>query len=518
MNAVKNYFLVTAAIFLQLNFCDLVQAQDKPSKPNIVFLFSDDQSTYSVGCYGNKDVQTPNMDQLARDGVAFDKHYNTTAICMASRSNVFTGMYEFKTGCNFTHGDMQPEVWAKSYPVLLREAGYLTAFAGKFGIEVIGKGLCESDFDYWGGGPSQTHYATKHNKSMAKYAKKYPHSTLSYGAFGQDVIRDAAAKGKPFCLSISFKAPHKPATPDPRFDHVYQGKTFAKPKNYGREFGEHMAPQSKQGRQYARWSDWKYDTDYDGQMATYHQQVYGVDYAIGMVREELKKQGVADNTIVIFTSDNGFICGSHGYGSKVLPMEESSRVPLIIYDPRSPLNGKQVRCDRLTGNIDVAPTMLDIAGLEIPDNVDGKSLMGLLQNPNEGGHEQLALMNLFGPLVGHSMTCVTRQYKYTYWWYGDQKMQPTEELFDLQNDSLELRNLASTAEGANALAEMRLRYENQCAQWKQEAVKYNDYQRYGILFDRNVPIADKEALKRKPKDQKPRRHPKRKSKPAASVK
>ena len=160
MNAVKNYFLVTAAIFLQLNFCDLVQAQDKPSKPNIVFLFSDDQSTYSVGCYGNKDVQTPNMDQLARDGVAFDKHYNTTAICMASRSNVFTGMYEFKTGCNFTHGDMQPEVWAKSYPVLLRKGGYLTAFAGKFGIEVIGKGLCESDFDYWGGGPSQTFYTT----------------------------------------------------------------------------------------------------------------------------------------------------------------------------------------------------------------------------------------------------------------------------------------------------------------------------------------------------------------------
>ena len=512
MNAVKNYFLVIVAIFLQFNFCELVRAQDKPSKPNIVFLFSDDQSTYSVGCYGNKDVQTPNMDQLARDGVAFDKHYNTTAICMASRSNVFTGMYEFKTGCNFTHGDMQPEVWAKSYPVLLREAGYLTAFAGKFGIEVIGKGLCQSDFDYWGGGPSQTHYTTKKNKSMAKYAEKYPHSTLSYGAFGQDVIRDAAKKGKPFCLSISFKAPHKPATPDPRFDHIYKGKTFTKPKNYGREFGEHMAPQSKQGRQYARWSEWKYDTDYDGQMATYHQQVYGVDYAIGMVREELKKQGVADNTIVIFTSDNGFICGSHGYGSKVLPMEESSRVPLIIYDPRSPLNGKQVRCDRLTGNIDVAPTMLDIAGLEIPDNVDGKSLMGLLQNPNEGGHEQLALMNLYGPLAGHSMTCVTRQYKYTYWWYGDQKMQPTEELFDLQNDSLELRNLASTAEGANALAEMRLRYENQCAQWKQEAVKYNDYQRYGILFDRNVPIADKEALKRKPKDQKPRRHPRRRIK------
>lgn len=111
--------------------------------PNIVFLLADDQSTYSLGCYGNTDVKTPNMDQLASDGVAFDKHYNTTAICMASRASIFTGMYEYKTGCNFTHGNMRADVWEKSYPVLLREAGYLTAFAGKFGMEVDGKALCQ---------------------------------------------------------------------------------------------------------------------------------------------------------------------------------------------------------------------------------------------------------------------------------------------------------------------------------------------------------------------------------------
>jgi arylsulfatase A-like enzyme len=170
----------------------------------------------------------------------FDRHYNTTAICMASRANVFTGMYEYKTGCNFSHGDMHADVWAKSYPVLLREAGYLTAFAGKFGIVVKGKGLCEEDFDFWGGGPGQTDYATAKNKSMQRYAEKYPHSTLSYGAFGQDVIRQSVEQKKPFCLSISFKAPHKPATPDPRFNDVYAGKKFTKPENFGREFGKHL--------------------------------------------------------------------------------------------------------------------------------------------------------------------------------------------------------------------------------------------------------------------------------------
>ena len=125
-------------------------------RPNIIFLLADDQCTYSLGCYGNQDVRTPHLDQLASDGVLFDRHYNTTAICMASRSNVLTGMYEYKTGCNFTHGDMHPQVWAKSYPILLREAGYLTAFAGKLGLEVEGKGLCQDDFDFWGGSPGQT--------------------------------------------------------------------------------------------------------------------------------------------------------------------------------------------------------------------------------------------------------------------------------------------------------------------------------------------------------------------------
>ena len=466
----------------------------KADAPNIVFLFADDQCTYSLGCYGNKDVRTPNMDQLARDGIAFDKHYNTTAICMASRASVFTGMYEYKTGCNFMHGDMRADVWAKSYPVLLRDAGYLTAFAGKFGIVVTGKGLCESDFDFWGGGPNQTRYGTRHNESMRKYADRYPHSTLSYGAFGQDVIRAAVKQKKPFCLSISFKAPHKPATPDPRFNDIYAGKKFTKPKNFGREFGEHLAPQSKTGRQFARWSEWKYDSDYDGEMAKYHQQVYGIDVALGMIRDELKAQGVSENTIVIYTSDNGFICGSHGYGSKVLPMEESSRVPLMIYDPRSPLNGKEIRCQRLTGNIDFAPTMLELANLPIPANMDGKSLLGLLADPEQGGHEQMAFINVFGALPTHSLTCLTRQHKYTYWWFDNDEMDPVEELFDTKNDPLEFKNLAQDTDSAATLNSMRKRYDVELRKWKDQAVDYNNYQRYSTLFDRSTPYNDKKVI------------------------
>ena len=497
--------VLAGAVFVQpVDGEDTDSARSSNTLPNIVFLLADDQCTYSLGCYGNDDVRTPNMDQLAKDGVVFDKHYNTTAICMASRANIFTGMYEYKTGCNFSHGDMRAKVWQKSYPILLREAGYLTAFAGKFGIKVTGKGLCESDFDFWGGGPQQTFFKTARNESMKKYAEKYPHSTLSYGAFGQDVIRAAVKQNKPFCLSISFKAPHKPATADPRFNDVYAGKTFTKPQNFGREFGEHLSPQSKSGRQYPRFSDWKYDTDYDGEMAKYHQQVYGIDYALGMIRDELKAQGVTENTVVIYTSDNGYICGSHGYGSKVLPMEESSRVPLMIYDPRSPLNGQQVRCEMLTGNIDFAPTILELAGLPVPSQVDGKSLLGLLKDPEKGGHEQLAFINTFGKMPTQSLTCLTRQHKYTYWWFGNDKMEPVEELFDLKNDPLELKSLAVVPEAEATLDSMRKRYDVELQKWKDHAVDYNNYTRYGTLFDRNVPVNEKTALlRRKPKPSAP---------------
>ena len=482
--------LIAMCPVLLINLVSLTcQAETKPLKkshPNIIYLMADDQNVLSVGCYGNKDVHTPNMDKLGQKGIVFDRHYNTTAICMASRASVFTGMYEYKTGTNFDQRNMNPEVWEKSYPVLLHKAGYLTAFAGKFGIEVDGRGLCESDFDMWGGAPGQSEYQTAKNASMAKYAKEFPHSTLSYGAFGRDVIREAVKEKKPFCLSISFKAPHRPVEPDPKFDDVYAGKTFTKPANFGREAGEHMSMQSKQGRQYTRFQSWHYDTDYDGVMAKYYQLVYGIDVAIGMIFDELEAQGIADNTVIIYTSDNGYICGSHGYASKVLPMEEASRAPLMIYDPRSSTAGKKLRCSSLTGNIDFAPTILELAGLSIPKNMDGHSLLPLLKNPEQDIHEQLSFINVWGSIPTQSLSCITKDWKYTYWWYGDSIMKPTEELYHISLDPLEMKNMASDANSLNELNTMRAKYDAGLKRWKKEAVSYNNYQQYVRLFDRTI--------------------------------
>ncbi len=459
-------------------------------RPNIIFLMSDDQATYSMGCYGTPGAKTPNLDQLAAEGLIFDNHYDTTAICMASRASVMTGMYEYKTGCNFEHGALMREHWQKSYPILLRQAGYMTAFAGKFGFEVTESPdkpgeLPEGDFDRWGGGPGQTEYETRKNPSMAKYADEYPHSTLSYGAFGRDFIVEAASTNKPFCLSISFKAPHHPVQPDPKFDAVYAGATFTKPGNFGREHGEHLSLQSRQGRQFERFHSWNYSTKYNETMALYYQQIYAIDVAVGMIRDALKTSGADGNTVVIYTSDNGFMNGSHGYGSKVIPYEESSRVPLIVFDPRNSNSGKGLRCDALTGNVDFAPTILKLAGLPVLDNIDGSDLMQLYAAPDATIHTSLPLINVWGPKKVHSYGVVTKDWKYIYWPYDDDEFTPTEELFNTTTDPLELKNLAIDPASANDLDRMRSLYDAAVDDWKKNAVPYHDYQSYGEVFSRN---------------------------------
>tara|TARA_B100000700_G_scaffold45110_1_gene47033 strand:- start:11589 stop:13100 length:1512 start_codon:yes stop_codon:yes gene_type:complete len=471
----------------------LLQAR-QTQRPNIIFLFTDDQNTYSLGCYGNEDVVTPNIDSLARDGVTFDRHYTVTAICMASRATVMTGMYEYRHGCNFGHGPLHQQHWEQSYPMLLRKQGYLTAIAGKIGFEVLPDGeekpiLPEGDFDWWGAGPGQTSYRTRQNKSMAKYADEFPHSSRSYGAFGRDFIHHAAKEKKPFCLSISFKAPHKPDQVDPMFDQVYANKTFKKPANYGREFSLQFSRQSKTGRQYERFESWGYKDDYDNQMRLYNQLVHAVDSAVGMIRAAVDEAGVADNTVIIFTSDNGFFCGAHGYGSKVLPYEEGSRVPLIIFDPRHENSGQQLRVESITGSIDFAPTILGLAGVKSPRGMDGRNLMPLYDDPGKKIHQYLELINVWGPRSCQSFGVVGQDYKYIYWPYETGDYEATQELFKISEDPLELQNLVLSGAVTKELKQIQNVYDARVRKWRAQSVPYNDYQPYGQIFDRSIPWA-----------------------------
>ncbi len=185
-------------------------------------------------------------------------------------------------------------------------------------------------------------------------------------------------------------------------------------------------------------------------------------------------------------------------------------MPMIIYDPRLPNSGKQLRSDALTGNIDFAPTMLKLAGLPIPGNMDGADLMELYRNPEESIHESLALINVYnqsGPAVTHAMAVVTKEMKYIYWGYAAEGFNATEELYHLDKDSLELVNQAGNPEYSPAMERMRKAYDGHLSHWKAEAVPYNNYQPYGTIFDRNAPWAEKEPLLPKSK---PAKKPKKK--------
>jgi arylsulfatase A-like enzyme len=470
-------------------------------KPNIIFLLSDDQTSIATGCYGNEQVITPNMDALAEEGVLFENHYNTTAICMASRAVILTGMYEYKAGCNFEHGPLRKEKFSKSYPVLLREQGYYTGFAGKFGLAVSDGNSTKhnnwdtlpiDDFDKWAGGLGQTSYQTKKNKYMLKYADKYPHTTRAYAAWAEDFIIEAKQTGKPFSMSISFKAPHLPFSPDKYFDYVYKGKKYKKPENYGAENAIHLAPQTKTGRQYKSYNFWRdSEESYQKAIKEYNQLIHGVDYALGMIRKTLEEQGIANNTIIIFTSDNGYSCGAHNFGGKVLPYEEASRSPLIIYDPRTPSDKRGVRRDAITANIDMAPTILDFAGVDIPENMDGENLRLLIDKPKKFKRETVALTNMWGNDEIQAMGVVSKNWKYIFWQYEDSIMQPTEELYDLSNDHLEMTNKATDPNVKEQLKKMRLLYDIQLTKIKEEATKDNNYQKYAVLFDRNSTEQDK---------------------------
>ncbi|MDC0584618.1 sulfatase [Bacteroidales bacterium] len=470
-------------------------------RPNIIFLLTDDQTAIATGCYGNDQVQTPNMDKLAAEGVRFANYYNTTAICMASRASIMTGMYEYKVGCNFMHGPMKPEKFEQSYPVLLRNAGYYTGFAGKFGF-AVSDGESWNDktwdvlpvdaFDKWGGGLGQTNYKTEKNKYIQQYANKYPHSSRAYGAWAHDFIKDAQASGKPFCMSISFKAPHLPFTPDEYFDAIYKDKKYLKPENYGTENTEHLAPQAKTGRQYKEYEFWRESEEsYQEAIKKYNQLIHGVDYAIGMIRKSLEEQEVADNTIIIFTGDNGYSCGAHNFAGKVLPYEEASKSPLIIFDPRFVHSQRGVVRERVAGNIDMAPTILSFAGVPVPNNMDGENLIPLLNNEKGINRETIALLNMWGNDEIQEMAIVSKDWKYIYWQYADDRMQPTEELFNIGNDRLEMENKINAKKSSKALKTMQKLYDNQVAHIKANALPYHDYEKYAILFNRKAKASDK---------------------------
>lgn len=402
--------------------------------PNILFLLSDDQRWDSLGCMGNPLVRTPNLDALAARGTVFANHAVTTAICMSSRASIMTGLHTRNHGVVDFNRQYSRQQLDNIYPVRLRRAGYRAGFIGKWGLDK--QPLPAEEFDYWRGFPGQGQYFPK--------GEPGPHLT--------DIMADQAVeflesgeRNKPFCLSVSFKAPHvqdndsRQFLPAPQDIDAYAGVTFPYPKTFDTRYTSALPESVHRSENRRRWGV-RFSTPelFQRSVRNYYALITGIDRAAGRMIESLRKQGLLDNTIIVYTSDNGFYLGEHGLAGKWLMHEESIRVPMIAAGPGI-ASGRRIH--QMTLNIDIAPTLLSLAGLPVVPSMQGRSLLPFLHGENPEWREEWFYEHVFNAQGWISPTDGVRIRNWKYVRYP--KESPVfEELYNTAEDPLEQRNLA----------------------------------------------------------------------------
>ena len=355
----------------------MVMAYEK-GKMNIVFLLADDLRYDAVGYMNKTTIQTPHIDCLANDGTVFTNMYATSAISCCSRASIFTGMYNRRNGITDFSGTLRGEALKNTYPMLMKDNGYYVGFIGKYGV---GNYLPQKEFDYWRGLAGQGTYYQKDKDGNPRHLT---------GLISEQIDEFLANRDetKPFCLSVSFKSPHTESEQDPfpfdkKYSFMYEDEFFDKPEtfgeNYYRLFPESFRKDGKwENEGYVRFKN-RYGTDekYQSSVKGYYRLIAGIDEAIGKLRKRLKEMGLDKNTLIIFTSDNGYYLGEHGLEGKWYGHEESIRLPLVIYDPRLEKPVKKI--DEIALNIDLTSTMLDYAGIRQLEKMQGESLRPLME-------------------------------------------------------------------------------------------------------------------------------------------
>ena len=427
------------------------------SPPNIVFLMTDNQRWDMLRCMGNNIIQTPNIDLLANRGVRFPNTFCTTSICAASRASIFTGEFRREHGYTFTMPPMSLQHMDRSYPALLKQAGYRTGFVGKFGVKVDPRAP-EHMFDFY-------RFREAHSISYPYYRKaadgKSKHITTINGDDAVEFIR-TCQQDQPFCLSVSFSAPHpeddniKQYIYDTKYENLYQDAVIPPPPVSDDSYF-HRLPgfiQVSMGRQ--RWFR-RYNTPekYQRMIKGIYRLITGVDVQIGRIVAELDQQGFTDNTVVIFTADNGIMTGEQGLTGIWLMYEGSIRKPLIIADPRLDRARQGAEATEMALSLDYPATMLDLAGVDIPDEMRGASLAPLLRGEATDWRKDFFYEHLFErETIPKSEGVRTERYKYVRYF---ERNPVYEQLFDLETDPNEVRNLVDSPTHTATLAALRVR-------------------------------------------------------------
>ena len=420
--------------------------QKQKQRPNILFILADDHRWDLIGKY-HPIVKTPTLDKLAEQGLSFKKAFVTTPICGASRASILTGLTERTSDYSFHRPPVSEEDMAITYPVLLKQHGYKTGFVGKFGVETSGN--IEQRFDYF--------KRSKMKRTDIHNGVERP-QTYHFVELAKDFIEQNKNSGQPWSLSVSFWNPH---ALDP--DKVNQYHYPAEFEDYYKDVTIPPAPSSSQadfealpeflqtslGRK--RWQ-YRYKTDalYQKMVKRHYRAVSAVDRGVGMLYDKLVEAGMAENTIIIYTGDNGYSLNNRQLAGKWFGWDEDLRVPLIIFDPR---NRKAQEREEIALNIDIAPTILDLAGIDLPTRYQGKSLVPIMAGEQPKWRSEFFFEHLFSPKVYKIPPTVgvrTEDWKYVRYYRNKH-----EQLYDLKNDPGETKNLASQPQYQAVLNELR---------------------------------------------------------------
>jgi arylsulfatase A-like enzyme len=444
--------------------CGEARAADE-RRPNIVLILTDDQPQGCMGCMGNAYIQTPNLDRLAAKGVLFSNAFVTTAVCCSSRVSLLTGQHMRRHGIRDFDVPLSDSAFDETFPALLRAAGYRTGYLGKFAVGSAGPetshlALPADRFDYWLGFSQDVSY-----RLVVAGQQQYLTTVLEGQAIG--FIQSQPAD-RPFCLTIALKEPHGPRDFfDPDVPDAYENRHIPPPPTCTPEdFAAQPEPirASVSGSSAAKW--FSSPEAYQQDVRPFYRLVSRADLVVGRIMKALEDEGMLDETVVIFSSDHGFMLGDHGLKGKWLMYEESIRVPLIIFDPRLPPDLRGRRCSKAALNIDIAPTILALAGVAIPEAMQGRDLTPLVRGDTEvPWRTDWYYEHVFGTEIAERPIVASEGVREDDWKYirypgfGP----PYEQLFDLRHDGRETCNLASDPAQAETLSRMRRR----CDEYRQ---------------------------------------------------
>lgn len=454
----------------------LATAAVAADKPNVLFIMSDDHATNGIGAYGGRFASlnpTPNIDRLASEGMIFEQAFATNSICTPSRATLLTGQYSHVNGVRTLFGKLPPARQSLAHG--MRSAGYQTAMVGKWHLGD------EPAFDYYAVLPGQGSYF---NPILRISGGTWPENEQRFSEYdsthSSDVVTNLSLEwlkqrdsDKPFFLMHHFKAPHDNFENAERYDFLYQDEDLPEPdslwktpnhgsaatdgmgtsigkRNQRRNMGHHMFVDPELGdEEYKR-------TAYQRYMKKYLRTVKGVDDNVGRLLAYLEEIGELDNTIIFYTSDQGFMLGEHDYIDKRWMYEESMQIPLLVRYPPTIKAGS--RADALAANIDFAPTMLDLVGVEVPTAMQGRSLAPILNGDRPSDWRESVYYRYWMNMTHHDNPAHygirTDRYKLIFF-YGlaldaegalDRSTQPGWELYDLKEDPQESRNVYGQAE------------------------------------------------------------------------